>query len=1223
MKKSLYLIFMSLLCSLSIPVCYSQDTYRLVTDIYQIDHNSKYLIVAKDFDKAAGETGSSNNKRFLTSHPVTKNNDNSIIFDGNSNANIYVMRNYPNNKDITHKQCHWKINALIDGYPHPLATKKQTNNGELALNSELGMCVEYLSIDITPEGVAHIMFDNGPSQHIRYDSDKGRFVCNSKNEYNDVALYRLDSFNFKIDEENSSSDIIVVTSTWKETPDINYGQPISVYYLFNDGVTVTKEEIISNGAIAPGNDQRVEIPRHKEHKTLWIIGEYKPNKIDKVSYSHIFKAELNNTGPGTDPTPDKPTDSTHFSTPKSTGYKYNEPIVIEKDSDVKIYYTLDGSVPVVPANGESPLPPTYDWDMAPVTYLGKPINLTFIAVKAGFSPSSVISLSLSGEAVPQTTLGTHFQKPAQKAYKLNENVTFERDSDVKIYYTLNGTTPVPPDKANGTPMGTNTFDFDNTPITYTGTQLNISFIAVKNGLRPSDVITVVISGESKQTQLGVHFKKPAEKTYALDETVIFLKDTDVKIYYTLDGSDPIVPDKSQGVSMGATTFDLDNTPIIYKGTPLNIKFIAVKKDFLPSEIVSIVINGELKQTQLNVHFKKPAEKSYALNESVVFERDEDVKIYYTLNGTTPIPPDKTNGTAMGTNTFDLDNSPIIYTGAQLNISFVAIKNGFSPSEVVTVVITGETKQTQLDVHFKKPAEKQYAINETVIFLRDTDVKIYYTLDGSEPVAPDKELMIPMGIHTYDLDTYPIVYKGTPLKVIFIAVKPGYRQSESITIQITGELKPTLIDVHFKKPADKQYSIDETVNFLRDKDVKIYYTLDGSNPIAPDKEQGLPMGPSTFDLDTTPIVYKGSILNVKFIAIKNGFGPSEIISVKITGELKPTELNVHFRKPADKQYAMNETVIFLRDSDVKIYYTLDGSQPVVPNGIIENTSIFDLDTTPIIYVGKPIYVKFIAVKEGFKPSEVITVVIEGESIPKTELNSHFYILKEKNYKFKETVRFEKFDDVKIYYTLDGSDPVIPTDKVSSPSTFDIDETPIIYMGETLTLKVIAIKTGLNPSDIILFTLTGEPVPQTQINVHFKRPAEKVYDMNEAIIFVRESDVKIYYTLDGKDPVVPRQQQKSATENTDHDGKTYDLDIRPLIFEGQAMKIKFVAVKKDYLPSEVFEYAIESDASGIADITPDDETPAEYYNLQGIQVIPPLQPGLYIVRRGNKATKVIIR
>lgn len=1126
MKKSLHLIFMSLLCSLSIPVCYSQDTYRLVTDIYQIDHNSKYLIVAKDFDKAAGETGSSNNKRFLTSHPVTKNNDNSITFDGNSNANIYVMRNYPNNKDITHKQCHWKINALIDGYPHPLATKKQTNNGELALNSELGMCVEYLSIDITPEGVAHIMFDNGPSQHIRYDSDKGRFVCNSKNEYNDVALYRLDSFNFKIDEESSSSDIIVVTSTWKETPDINYGQPISVYYLFNDGATVTKEEIISNGAIAPGNDQRVEIPRHKEHKTLWIIGEYKPNKIDKVSYSHIFKAELNNSGPGTDPTPDKPTDSTHFSTPKSTGYKYNEPIVIEKDSDVKIYYTLDGSVPVVPANGESPLPPTYDWDMAPVTYLGKPINLTFIAVKAGFSPSSVISLSLSGEDVPQTTLGTHFQKPAQKAYKLNENVTFERDSDVKIYYTLNGTTPVPPDKANGTPMGTNTFDLDNSPITYTGTQLNISFIAVKNGLRPSEVITVVISGETKQTQLGVHFKKPAEKTYALDETVIFLKDTDVKIYYTLDGSDPIVPDKSQGVSMGTNTFDLDNTPIIYKGTPLNIKFIAVKKDFLPSEIICLVINGE-------------------------------------------------------------------------------------------------TKQTQLDMHFKKPADKQYAINETVIFLRDTDVKIYYTLDGSEPVAPDKELMIPMGIHTYDLDTYPIIYKGTPLKVIFIAVKPGYRQSESITIQITGELKPTLVDVHFKKPADKQYAIDETVNFLRDKDVKIYYTLDGSNPIAPDKEQGLPIGPSTFDLDTTPIVYKGTILNVKFIAIKNGFGPSEIISVKIAGELKPTELNVHFRKPANKSYAMNETVIFLRDSDVKIYYTLDGSQPVVPNGIIENSSIFDLDTTPIIYVGKPIYVKFIAVKEGFKPSEVITVVIEGESIPKTELNSHFYILKEKNYKFKETVRFEKFDDVKIYYTLDGSDPVIPTDKVSSPSTFDIDETPIIYMGETLTLKVIAIKTGLNPSDIILFTLTGEPVPQTQINVHFKRPAEKVYDMNEAIIFVRESDVKIYYTLDDKDPVVPKQQQKSASENTNHDGKTYDLDIRPLIFEGQAMKIKFVAVKKDYLPSEVFEYTIESDASGIADINLDGEAPAEYYNLQGIQVIPPLQPGLYIVRRGNKATKVIIK
>lgn len=51
--------------------------------------------------------------------------------------------------------------------------------------------------------------------------------------------------------------------------------------------------------------------------------------------------------------------------------------------------------------------------------------------------------------------------------------------------------------------------------------------------------------------------------------------------------------------------------------------------------------------------------------------------------------------------------------------------------------------------------------------------------------------------------------------------------------------------------------------------------------------------------------------------------------------------------------------------------------------------------------------------------------------------------------------------------------------------------------------------------------------------------------------------------------------------------------------------------------------DPDAAGITDIVADDENaPAVYYNLQGIQVANP-EHGIYIVRRGNKVTKELIR
>ena len=48
------------------------------------------------------------------------------------------------------------------------------------------------------------------------------------------------------------------------------------------------------------------------------------------------------------------------------------------------------------------------------------------------------------------------------------------------------------------------------------------------------------------------------------------------------------------------------------------------------------------------------------------------------------------------------------------------------------------------------------------------------------------------------------------------------------------------------------------------------------------------------------------------------------------------------------------------------------------------------------------------------------------------------------------------------------------------------------------------------------------------------------------------------------------------------------------------------------------------SGVAKVGVDDaNAPVEYYNLQGIRISRPISSGTYIVRKGNKASKVIIR
>ena len=90
------------------------------------------------------------------------------------------------------------------------------------------------------------------------------------------------------------------------------------------------------------------------------------------------------------------------------------------------------------------------------------------------------------------------------------------------------------------------------------------------------------------------------------------------------------------------------------------------------------------------------------------------------------------------------------------------------------------------------------------------------------------------------------------------------------------------------------------------------------------------------------------------------------------------------------------------------------------------------------------------------------------------------------------------------------------------------------------------------------------------------------------------------------------EKTQSANVSGDGKL-TIKMTKTAKAGEQNRFAFKSFKLFYKGDN---------GSGVANIAIDDENaPVEYYNLQGIRVANP-DKGLYIVRQGNKTSKVIL-
>lgn len=468
-------------------VCVADDevttTYLPVTDDYQLDFQSRYIIVAKDYPVMAGEPSKNNTTRWgLNEASVKRNPDKSVVVTGEHQNSRYYLRYQVSSYSDEYK---WEFHSYDQG---SLIT---STNKELSPKNLLRTSYNYIQLMVShnPDGSTVLRFPGassvGRNGFIRYFAGERRFRCDAEDSQEDVTLYREDTFGFKIDEKYESADDIRLTTIWKMRKEYDDKTPLKINYIITDGEEVTKDQLMAatdNVTVAEGSE--ILIPRKDKGSVLWVLGVYEPEpqgagKGEFYVYSHIFRFDI--PAP-----PKKVTGTEHFTMPKSDGYLFKDMVEFIKDSDVKIYYTTDGSNPVVPADGvpESSL----DADETPLTYMGETISLKFIAVKDGYEPSEVISMTLTGEPRPTTEIGVHFKAPADKEYAIGEAIVFERDDDVKIYYTVDGSEP---QIREGNGAGV-THAIDERPLVFDGMPLSLQYMAQKQDYKPSKVHSFVI-----------------------------------------------------------------------------------------------------------------------------------------------------------------------------------------------------------------------------------------------------------------------------------------------------------------------------------------------------------------------------------------------------------------------------------------------------------------------------------------------------------------------------------------------------------------------------------------------------------------------------------------------------------------------------------------------------------------------------------------------------------
>jgi|GEM_PF-6125679 len=208
--------------------------------------------------------------------------------------------------------------------------------------------------------------------------------------------------------------------------------------------------------------------------------------------------------------------------------------------------------------------------------------------------------------------------------------------------------------------------------------------------------------------------------------------------------------------------------------------------------------------------------------------------------------------------------------------------------------------------------------------------------------------------------------------------------------------------------------------------------------------------TTGKLDVTPLVANGNaVITLVFPAVTKAEYTAATVQIYVkVGNGQNEELEqvaAPTFTPAAGEYTAAQSVeIACATEGAAIYYTTDGTDPTAASTAY----------TAAIAVGETMTIKAIAVKEGMTDSEIASAAYTI-NIPAEQVAAPTFTPAAGEYTAAQSVEIASATEgATIYYTTDGTDPTAASTAY----------TAAIAVGETMTIKAIAVKEGMTDSEI---------------------------------------------------------------------------------------------------------------------------------------------------------------
>lgn len=532
----------------------------------------------------------------------------------------------------------------------------------------------------------------------------------------------------------------------------------------------------------------------------------------------------------------------------------------------------------------------------------------------------------------------------------------------------------------------------------------------------------------------------SDKLNAMPTPVINYKDevltitcsqSDAKIYYTLDGTEPTASSK---LYTGPIKIDHNAT----------IKAIAIGGELANSYVASYKIDSYVVEapvityTNLHINITTPT---------------ADAKIYYTLDGTDP-----TEKSALYT-------GPIALT-QNCTVKAIALRDNYHDSPVTTYQLNVDNLICGVPT-FKRTG------NRLELSTTTQGADIYYTTDGTEPTIESAKYEKVIDIQhnavikaitamdghitsksaTFIIDDIQAAIPEMSIvddKLVITCSTPG----AVIHYEIGEDKEPTEASPIYTEPIEvtedmtvkaiafaKDYNTSEIAVFSPyvckvptftlannlltiasdTEGAEIYYTTDGSTPTVNSQKYTGPISLSRND-------------TYKAIAVKEGLLVS-VVNAYTVDYFQATEPTCSF---ADGKLTISTTM-----PGAEIRYEIGGSTPT-SSSLVYTEPLTLTDNRPV---------KAITVADGFNSSEVMTYEPTTFACEPAAMAS---------YNGRTLKLAVPTTDATIYYTTDGTEPT------TASNLYDTEKG--IQLDTLCTVKAIAAKQWLNPSAVASITPT---------------------------------------------------------------------------------------------------------------------------------------------------------